>query len=251
LVSRSSGRYVVAAALILAVGIPSVAVGFGEGREARLGKRNPSTSSLTRETQIIANNGSYGTRQSNKRNGDGGGAIYGCRSDTGREPCIRANNLKGGRAFEFNTVGNGEAGAFTVGNETAPPFSTNAKGKVVNLDADKVDGREADSFASADGLLFAQVNADGSLAASKPAPSTPTAPGTSSARTNAAEQTYTVTFPRDVSKCSFTASLTGGSADFSLGVAPVAGQVNQVAVDQRNVADGNADGRPFQLQVIC
>jgi hypothetical protein len=245
LVSRSSGRYVVAAALILAIGIPSVAVGFGEGREARLGKRNPSSSSLTRETQIIANNGSYGTRQSNKRNGDGGGAIYGCRSDRGREPCIRANNLKGGRAFEFNTVGNGEAGAFTVGNETAPPFSTNAKGKVTNLDADKVDGREADSFASADGLLFAAVNADGTLAAARPTT------GTSSARSDAAQQTYVVTFPRDVSKCSFTASVTGGSADFSLGVTPVTGQVNQVAVDQRNVADGNTDGRPFHLQAIC
>ena len=65
----------VATALILAVGVPSAAVGFGEGRDAKLGKRNPSSGSLTRETQIIANNGSYGTRQSNKRNGEGGGAI--------------------------------------------------------------------------------------------------------------------------------------------------------------------------------
>jgi hypothetical protein len=242
---RSPGRYVVAAALILAIGVPSAAVGFGEGRDARLGKRNPSSGSLTRETKIISNNSTYSTRQSNKRNGDGGGAIYGCRSDEGREPCIRANNLKGGRAFEFNTVGDTEAGAFTVGDEKAPPFRTNAKGKVENLDADKVDGREADSFANSADLLFAQVNADGTLAAAKPTA------GAASAKSNPAEQTYTVTFGRDVSKCSFTASITGGSSDFTLGVAPVAGQVGQVNVDQRNVVDGNTDGRAFQLQVIC
>ena len=81
---RPTGRYVVATALILAIGIPSVAVGFGEGRDARLGKRNPSSSALSSETQIIANNGSYGTRQSNKRDGEGGGAIYGCRSSAGK-----------------------------------------------------------------------------------------------------------------------------------------------------------------------
>ncbi len=243
---RSPGRYVVATALILAIGVPSAAVGFGEGRDARLGKRNPSNGSLTRETKIISNNSTYSTRQSNKRDGDGGGAIYGCRSDEGHEPCIRANNLKGGRAFEFNTLGDTEAGAITVGDEKAPPFKTNAKGKVENLDADKVDGREADSFAAADGFLFAAVAADGSLAAAKPAP-----PNTTSSKTSIPDQTYTVTFPRDVSMCSFTASIVNGSADFSLGVSAVPGQVNQVAVDQRNVADGNTDGRPFHLQVIC
>ena len=47
----------------------------------------------------------YGTRQSNIRKGNGGGAIYGCRSKPGREPCIRANNLNTGRAFEFETNG--------------------------------------------------------------------------------------------------------------------------------------------------
>ena len=45
---RSPGLYVVAAALILAIGVPSAAVGFGEGRDAKLGKRNPSSGSLTR-----------------------------------------------------------------------------------------------------------------------------------------------------------------------------------------------------------
>src|SRR5215210_6499974 len=160
-------RYILVGALALAIGIPSVAVGFGEGRSLLLGKRNPSPSAsraLNKETEITASTGTYGTRQSNKRDGDGGGAIYGCRSNPGTEPCIRANNLKGGRAFEFNTVGK-EAGQITVGDTTAPPFSTNATGKVVNLDADKVDGREGDSLAGAADFLFAVVNADGTLVA--------------------------------------------------------------------------------------
>ncbi|HEX6024288.1 MAG TPA: hypothetical protein VFZ00_20030, partial [Solirubrobacter sp.] len=105
---RFSGRAAVICSLILALGIPSVAVGFGEGRSLLLGKRNPSSNprlALNNETEIIADTPSYGTRQSNKRDGDGGGAIYGCRSATGTEPCLRASNLKGGRAFEFATVG--------------------------------------------------------------------------------------------------------------------------------------------------
>jgi hypothetical protein len=208
LLSRSSGRYAVAAALILAIGIPSVAIGFGEGRDTRLGKRNPSRSALSAETQIIASNGSYGTRQSNKRDGDGGGAIYGCRSSAGREPCIRSNNLKGGRAFEFQTVGK-EAGQITVGDTTAPPFSTNATGKVTNLDSDKLDGKDSTEFAEASGLLFAAVNADGTLAAGKGA----------TAAAKAAGNNYTVTFNKDVSKCSFTANVTGADPSASRGSA--------------------------------
>ena len=137
-------RYILVGALALAIGIPSVAVGFGEGRSLLLGKRNPSPNAaraLNTETEIIASNGSYGTRQSNKRNGDGGGAIYGCRSDTGREPCIRSNNLKTGRAFEFVTSGK-EGGRIEVGDTTGAPFTTNATGTATGLNADKVDGKD-------------------------------------------------------------------------------------------------------------
>jgi hypothetical protein len=241
--SRRNGRYIVATALILAIGIPSVAVGFGEGRDARLGKRNPSSSALNSETQIIANNGTYGTRQSNKKDGDGGGAIYGCRSDVGKEPCIRVNNLKGGRAFEFETVGK-EGGAITVGDATGPPFTTNATGKVENLDSDKLDGRDSTDFASAGDLAFASVNADGTLAAGRGA--------TTAAKTGAATNTYTVTFAKDVSKCSFTASAMGGATGTGgLGVAPAAApNVTQVVVDEPDGA-GSGDGRAFHLQVIC
>jgi hypothetical protein len=236
--SRRIGRYAVASALVLAIGIPSVAVGFGEGRNMLLGKRNPSSNALNSETQIIANNGTYGTRQSNKKDGDGGGAIYGCRSDTGKEPCIRANNLKAGRAFEFETKGK-EAGAITVGDTTGPPFTTNATGRVANLDADKLDGKDSAEFAGAGDLLFAAVAEDGALAGGRGA--------TASARTSIAPPSYTVTFNKDVSKCSYTANVVGDAATAgSAGVAPaLAPNVNQVNVN----LPGNT--RAFHLQVIC
>jgi hypothetical protein len=246
---RTTGRYVVATALILAIGIPSVAVGFGEGRDTRLGKRNPSRSALTAETQIIASNGSYGTRQSNKRLGDGGGAIYGCRSDATHEPCIRANNLKDGRAFEFATKGK-TAGRIEVGDTTGAPFTTNATGKVENLDADKLDGKDSAEFASAGDLGFASVKADGTFVAGRGA--------TASALTSPVQNTYTVTFNKDVSKCSFTANAVGASSANGFGVEPVAGTPTQVRVDQQDDAadDGNPAtdenrGRDFHLQAIC
>ena len=241
-------RYTLVGALVLAIGIPSVAVGFGEGRTMLLGKRNPSPSAnraLNSETEIIASNGTYGTRQSNKRDGDGGGAIYGCRSDAGREPCIRANNLKGGRAFEFNTVGK-EAGQITVGDTTAPPFSTNATGKVANLDADKLDGKDSADFAETSSLLFAAVAADGTLGANRGA--------TTSTASDPVGNTYTVTFNRDVSKCSFTANAVGASSANGFGVEAVPGQTSQVRVDQQDDESGppvDDRGRGFHLQVIC
>jgi hypothetical protein len=238
-------RYILVGALALAIGIPSVAVGFGEGRALLLGKRNPgakSSRTLSSETEIIASNGTYGTRQSNKRSGDGGGAIYGCRSDLGREPCIRSNNLKGGRAFEFATRGK-EAGRIETGDPAGAPLTTNATGVATGFNADKVDGRDATDLASPGDSLFAAVNADGSLAAGGPE-------ATASAKSDAAGQTYTVTFGRDVSKCSATANVVGNSADFSLGVEP-GPAANQFRVDERDVADGNAAGRAFHLQVIC
>ena len=238
-------RYILVGALVLAVGIPSVAVGFGEGRTLLLGKRNPSPSgsrALSHETEIIASNGTYGTRQSNKKDGDGGGAIYGCRSSTGKEPCIRANNLKGGRAFEFETVGK-EGGRIETGDTSGAPLTTNATGVATGFNADKVDGRDASDLASPSDTLFAAVNADGTLAGGGPE-------ATASSRTDAATQTYMVTFGRDVSKCAFTANVVGASADFSLGVeaGPAA---NQARVDERDASAGNTDGRGFHLQVIC
>ena len=175
---RFSGRAAVVCSLILAIGVPSVAMGFGEGRNLLLGKRNPSNNpalALTTETEIIANSATYGTRQSNKKDGDGGGAIYGCRSSLGNEPCVRAANLKGGRAFEFATVGL-QGGYIQTGNPTGAPFTTNATGVATGLNADRVDGKEAADFAPAADVtaLAGEPRSTRQVAADR-APSAPTA----------------------------------------------------------------------------
>lgn len=132
------GGHVIAASAVLALFISPFAVA-GTGDVLREGKRNPSGGSAHRETEFISSAKTYGTRQSNIRDGNGGGAVYGCRSSTGREPCIRANNLKTGRAFEFETNG-AEGGLIEADAANARPFTTNATAVATGLNADRVDG---------------------------------------------------------------------------------------------------------------
>ena len=61
---------------------------------------------------------------------------------------MRANNLSTGRAFEFETGGK-EAGEIIVKDTTGVPFTTNATGKVANLNADKLDDKDSADFAAA------------------------------------------------------------------------------------------------------
>jgi hypothetical protein len=229
-------RYMLVGALVLAIGIPSVAVGFGEGRTLLLGKRNPSPNgsrALTSETEIIANNGTYGTRQSNKKDGDGGGAIYGCRSNPGAEPCIRANNLKGGRAFELVTVGK-EAGRIETGDTSGAPFTTNATGVATGLNADKVDGHDSTDFANAGDFLSARVTAAGALAGGR---------GATAAAIETGTKTYRVTFNRNVSQCTFTATPQGPTSGQTLAV--------QGGADPANVRVDADNPTAFQLIVVC
>jgi hypothetical protein len=152
---RVNPKYVVATAVAAAILGAPLAIAAGEGDPILGGDRNPSPNQsveLNDETEIIARTGEYGTRQSNK--GSGGGAIYGCRSS--REAaeqrdiaCLRANNLREGRAFAFETDGP-VAGEIEVGNPGAQPFVTNGRGKVENLNADMVDSTDV-------GPILAQV----------------------------------------------------------------------------------------------
>ena len=244
----------------------SIAGAAGEGRTVRAGERNPAAGDLVRETQIIANNSTYGTRQSNKSS-NGGGVIYGCRAKAGgtpggSRPCVRANNLADGLAFEFASSNGSVIGTITGGRggDAVKPFTTNATGVATGLnadrvdgksaddllakdgkaaDADKLDGRDAADFASAGDLLFAAVTGAGSAAGR----------GVTGATVVPATNTFTVTFSKDVSKCSFTATATGAQAtDVDFAAQPVASNGQQVQVDQTN--DGTA-AVPFHLQVIC
>jgi hypothetical protein len=154
---RAQGRYLLGSALILSLLVSPFAVAR-TGDLIREGKRNPSSGSAKRETELISSTDTYGTRQSNVQNGNGGGAIYGCRSRTGREPCIRANNLNTGRAFEFETDGV-EVGRIESKTPGARPFTTDATGVATGLNADRIDNLDAGrvDFRAAAGTALTDV----------------------------------------------------------------------------------------------
>jgi hypothetical protein len=241
---RANGPWILASALLVALMVAPFAGAFGEGNNVRGGSRNPSPDArraYTKETEIIANVNTYGTRQSNKST-NGGGAVYGCRSAAGgtpkgNEPCVRASNLADGRAFEFNANSGTEVGAIT-GPATAAPFTTTAKGVATGLNADQVDGKSADEITAAAQAKFATVTgATGALGDKRGA--------TASARS--ALGVYSVDFDADVSKCARTVSVTGDTA----GVATTtATDADTVAVHTFDMA-GGAEDHSFHLVVTC
>ena len=201
---RVRGPWILASAALLALALTALASAAGEGGPLLAGKRNPSSNAsraLTRETEVIADTSTYGTRQSNKSS-NGGGAIYGCRSrsggtEKGNEPCVRASNLTDGRAFEFSS-GGPEVGRIASVSPAAAPFTTNAGGVATGLNADRLDGRSAEDLQTA--VKFAAVaGSDGALAMGRGAKTSGrSAPGV-----------YSVDFDADVSKCARTATITG------------------------------------------
>jgi hypothetical protein len=248
---RQNGRYVLASALVLALFVAPIASGSGEGKPINGGERNPSSNkslAYKRETGILTSNSTYGTRQSNKRKGDGGGAIYGCRSAPGHEPCLRGNNLADGRAFEFQATNGKEGGFIQVGkgdpNTNAVPFNTNAAGRVANLNADRVDDLNADDIVAKAKPLWAVVDAGGGLTRKSGA--------TSSGHLATGE--YEVVFGRDVTGCAYNATLGTGDATEApageVGVSQRAGNANAVSVVTRDSGGTKAD-LPFHLTVNC
>jgi hypothetical protein len=243
---RANGPWILASALLVALMVAPFAGAFGEGNNVRGGSRNPSPDArraYTKETQIIANVNTYGTRQSNKST-NGGGAVYGCRSAAGgtpkgNEPCVRASNLADGRAFEFNANGGTEVGAIT-GPAAAAPFTTTAKGVATGLNADQVDGKSADEIVTTAqaGTKFAAVTgATGALGDKRGA----------TASSRSAAGVYSVDFDADVSKCARTVSVTGDAA----GVATTtATDADTVAVHTFDLA-GVAEDHSFHLVVTC
>jgi hypothetical protein len=243
---------VLISALVLALLVSPFAIASGEGDPILGGKRNPSpnrSTALTAETEILTENGTYGTRQSNKKGGDGGGAIYGCRSAPGREPCVRANNLKDGRAFEFET--NGAQGGFievgtTTPNPNAVPFNTNAAGQVANLNADRVDNLHAQEIVgqARAHTLWAVLSETGTLSRKSGA--------TAASHLTVGE--YEVVFERDVTACAYSANI--GTPDATepaageVGVSHRSGNANAVSVVTR-ASDGTKTDHGFHLTVNC
>jgi hypothetical protein len=248
-----TGRWAIASALVLALGASSFAFADGEGNPVKGGKRNPfanQSRSYKSETEIIADNDTYGTRQSNK--GSGGGAIYGCRSAPNAESCLRGSNLNQGLAFSFSTDGT-TTGLITTakGGDASKPFVTNATGVATGLNADRVDSKNADDLtkdavAAVQGTTpFAQVAADGKPAANRGV--------TSVARTSAGH--YNVLFANDISGCAIqvTEATTdnAGAATFSVG-----DDKKTVAVVTRAAGEGTTNAsdvvdRPFHVTATC
>jgi hypothetical protein len=243
---RSRGPWILASALLVALLVSPFAGAFGEGSAVRGGARNPSSDArraYTKETQIIANVNTYGTRQSNKSN-NGGGAVYGCRSGAGgtangNEPCLRASNLDAGRAFEFNSNSGTQVGEIT-GPATAAPFTTTAKGVATGLNADQVDGQSASEIVAAAAALnkFANVSSAGVLGDKRGA--------TGVTRTSLGN--YTVTFDSDVSHCNRTATITGGTPGE---ITTELSTSSTVAVHTFNSAGAPAEDHAFHLLVTC
>jgi hypothetical protein len=232
--------------LLTGIGLAIVAAPIALGNTLRGGTRNPSENpsiSYSSETQIIADNSSYGTRQSNK--GTGGGAIYGCRSAAGGPGCIVADNLHTGSAFAFSAAGN-VGGTITLKNTNGAPLTTNAKGVATGFNANYLQGKQASEFvqtsqaanyAQTSQLLFAVVDQTGKLGATRGA--------TAAASTGV--KTYTVTFNTNLSKCSVTASPLG--AALTTGSLGVAVQSANPAIVEISAPSALTQG--FNVQVIC
>ncbi len=278
-------RSVVAATGLLVLGISSFAVAQTDLEDfVREGVRNGTT---TAETEIITNVGSttepkggYSTRQSNL-SASGGGAIYGCRSKAGgsaakprpQNPCVRANNLSTGLAFEFNATHGDIGGLLSVGGggDSKKPFITNATGVATGLNADEVDGLDAAQIVTAARLKagldadtvdgkdstdlqarFAQVAANGAVGEGQ------TRGVASGGVTRTGAGVYAVTFTGNLGNCALSATITGADFGYITATPVVAGGNTTVAVRTAAPTDPTATtaapvpaDRPFHLVAHC
>lgn len=259
---RTHAKFVALGATLL-VGLSApIALGAGESAPLDGGARNPNNNrsqEYNRETQIIANTTSYGTRQSNKSD-NGGGAIYGCRSGAGgtpanNEPCVRANNLSAGLAFEFQTVGTvGGTITSTKAGDASKPFTTNATGVATGLNADRVDGKNAEDITKeAAAGAAAAVQATNPIALVKPDGTLEHARGVAAnGVSRSATGNYGVQFTGDLENCALNATMTG-TAPGQVTVTPtVAADKKTTTVDVRTFGSSlTAADRGFHLIANC
>lgn len=247
-IGQHSGRVMtVGAAAVVAGAIAApLATGANEGSTLKGGQRNGTFSS---ETKIIANNGAFGTRQSNL--GAGGGAIYGCRAATGGRGCVEASNLNNGQAFNFRF--RGPVGGTISTNASTPaardqakPLTTNATGVATGLNADRVDDMHAqeiidkavDTAVAKAQPKIAVIQADGQATNAR-----------GIASTREAEGQYLIKADADISKCAPTATaFQAGANGANVALEPVDAQQFRVHT-QTNT--GVAADRQFSLAINC
>jgi hypothetical protein len=248
---RGQGVWVLLSSIALALIVTPFAVA-GDGDVMRVGDGN---SAETAETRIIGQNvGTYTTRQSNNKEGDGGAATYGCRSALGAEPCLFVNALRTTRAFDFRSRGK-EGGRILVTGDPNPrnnvPFTTSATGVATGLNADEVDSLDATEIITAAKPRRAVVSATAVL-------NTAASVGVASVARSSGlgDGTYDVKFTDSVANCAFTATITEYE---NSGAVAVELQPDNLTVRVRTRAGGGADGtgntnvtdKPFNLVANC
>lgn len=268
-------RSVIAATGLLVI-IAAPFAGAATGDNLREGVRNGTT---TRETEIVSNinstnalKGGYSTRQSNL-SASGGGAIYGCRSKAGgsaakplpQNPCVRANNLSTGLAFEFNAANGDVGGLISVGSggDAKRPFVTNATGVAKGLNADRLDsldaaqiiaaargkaGLDADTVDGVDSAdlrpRFAQVTAADALGETRGLA------GTGGLTHVDGSGVYVLLFTGDLSKCAVSATITD-PAGGEIAATPVVAAGNTAVTVRTSNSAGAPEDRAFHVAVSC
>ena len=157
---RFSARAAIVCSLILAIGVPSVAMGFGEGRNLLLGKRNPSSNPARAQHRDRDHRQQHDLRHPpvqqegrRRRRRDlrlplqpGQRALHPRQQPQGR-PRVRVRHRRQGSRPHRDRR-----------RPTGAPFTTNATGVATGLNADQVDGKDATDFAAAADLAVARAS---------------------------------------------------------------------------------------------
>ncbi|QIN77720.1 hypothetical protein GBA65_03425 [Rubrobacter marinus] len=183
--------------------------------------------------------------------GTGVGAVF----NLGQLNSVNAQSaLKGATSAALLKLENaaGPALNLAVPSGKTPMYVSPGAAKVSNLDADKVDGKDSSAFQGK--VLWAEVNADGTLSSASD-PRTTSHKGTEGSQIGGPMTgLYTVRFPHEVRSCARLATLRGSFApedrfgDIATRGASIVGEGVEVFTADTS---GAYKDRAFQVAVIC
>jgi hypothetical protein len=236
-------------------GIPVATAAATQASPIRGGIHNPPNSHYANTTGVFAKNPSWATRVENV--GHGGAAFFGCHSSAGNLPCLDVDNLTGGPTFTFDTTGN-TGGEILLTNTNGAPFTTNAHGVAVGLNANFLQGKQANEFQLANqpaanatelgGRPASSYVSTGQLLFADVVPGPKIENGREATSVTSLGTEYKVTFGTlEVNKCSYTASPQGEPLTTGqLGVEADSSNASIVIVKAPGALPGG-----FDLQVVC
>jgi hypothetical protein len=150
-------------------------------------------------------------------------------------------------------VGSFQVGTTSAVNPNATPFTTNASGKVTNLNADNVDGLSASQIESQ--AVTTAVSQAGTAAKALSSIAAVSATGAlqkargATASSQSGTGAYLVTFPASIASCVYQATV--NSAGGTAGIA-TATEATATSVSVSTFSDaGAATNLPFYLTVNC